>query len=519
MHARPLSLRSRDGRLAWPVPVALLALLALAYRPLLAFGLELPTHYQIEGWLFRPSTLPPQGIVALAAWLAWRRRARLRGSDAPGSLALAGLWLALSGAAFAWAHLTGAPDLLLPSLAATLLAFGAALRGWRGCAALALPAAVLVLGIRIPDPLQDEIVWRLQLGSTSAAAWLVNALGGALTYAGVILRSPEHAFQVIDGCSGFRGIVILCLVALLVRELFADAGPRMWLLLPLAPALGFALNVVRVAYVATSDNPEALAGMQGDHTPQGVAVLLAGTLALYGIGAALAAGSKPRNEPAPPAGAASAEPAVPAWLAAGWLALLVALSLTLSPFELPGLPRPTTALPEQGGGWVSEPLAGDPLFFGGGPQLLHRRYQPAAGAHAESEAIEILVTFEEEDNPDRTLLFTSKLAWPGPDWDVLRSEPAKIYALQRDAQLAVAVRPPSELHAVVYTWRPGSLGLWGETWRSLLALDASPLRREQPLTAVRLIAFAPGDGDRALERAKQRLDRFVSRFQAELAAL
>jgi exosortase len=499
------------------VPTALLVLLALAYRPLLASGLELPTHYLIEGWLFRPSALPSQGILALAAWLIWRRRARLRASDAPGNLPLAALWLALSGAAFAWAHLTGAVDLLLPSLAAAVLCAGAALRGWRGCAALALPALVLVLGVRIPDPLQDEIVWRLQLASTTAAAGLVNALGGALNHSGVILQGPEHSFQVIDGCSGYRGIVILCLVALLVRELFADAG-RMWLLLPLAPVLGFALNVVRVAYVATSNNPEALAGAQGDHTPQGVAVLIAGTVVLYAAGVALSAGAKRRSAPAPPAESAGTWPRVPAGLAAGWLALLVVVSFTLSPFELPARTRPANTLPERRGGWVSEPLVGDPLFFGGGAQLLHRRYQPEAGSHAENEAIEILAVFEEDGNPDRTLLSTSKLSWPGPDWDVSSREPTTLYALQRDAEMAIAARPSSGVHAVVYTWRPGDRGRWNETWRSLLALDATPWRSARPV-AVRVLAFAPTDGPMYYDRAKQRLDRFLTQFREELSRL
>ena len=60
----------------------------------------------------------------------------------------------------------------------------------------------------------------------------------------------------IDGCSGLRGILILSLVALIVRELFAHAGAREWLVVLVAPLLGHALNVVRIAWVATSEHPE-----------------------------------------------------------------------------------------------------------------------------------------------------------------------------------------------------------------------------------------------------------------------
>ena len=304
-----------------------------------------------------------------------------------------------------------------------------------------------------------------------------------------------------------------------MRELFADAGRRPWLLLPLAPPLGFALNLVRVAYVATSDNPEALAGMQGDHTPQGLAVLGAGTAILY-VSGALLAGRARRSDP--PAAAVAPQPlASRTWLfAAGWLAALTLVSWAVAPFDPSArFPSPTRPLPEQSNGWTSEPLIGDPLFFGAGGHMLHRRYAPQAqGPSSAEQTIEVYVGFEAVDYPDTSML-SSKLAWPGPDWVMLRREPVTLYPLQREGRLAIAARPPSDLHAVVYTWHPGDLGLWRESLRSLLALDASPFRRERERRAVRILAFAPHAGPIVLDRAKQRLDRFVTLFREELADL
>jgi len=500
----------------------LLALLALAHRSLWWNAPALPTHSQVEGWLFRPVPLPAVLLLAIAGWLVWRRRARFLALPVVAAPIAAAAWLVLGGAIFVWAHLTGAADLLLASLSAQLMGLAAAARGGRGCRVLALPAIVLLLGTRIPAPLQDELVWRLQLGTTSAAARLVEALGHPLAHGGVVLRSADHSFQVIDGCSGLRGIMILTLVAVLVRELFRDAGRRMWLLLPLASVLGFALNVVRVAYVATSPDPEALAGMKGDHTPQGIAVLMTGTAILYFLGWSLARStSSERPVDGRELRSGTAPDRLPSFALLGcWAGLLAALSLGLSPwrFARETMEKPRIELPERARGWVSEPLVGDPLFFGSGGQLLHRRYVPL-GEDGEQQAVEVFVGYETSATPGTSQLLSSKLDWPGPDWDVLRESPATLWVLQRDGDWTLATRRPGGEHAVVYTWRPGDLGWWHESIRSLLALDASPLRRERARMVVRLIAFAPHDGSLALDRARQRLDHFIMEFRDPLAAL
>jgi exosortase/archaeosortase family protein len=514
-------LRRADGRLSRLSIALLLAIGALAYRPLVSTAFELPSGAQFEGWLFRPSQLPAPLVIALAVWLLLRRRRQLLAVPARSAPLITVLGIVLGGSLFVWAQLTRTADLLLPALSATLLAFAAAARGRAGCRAVALPALVLPFGAQLPLPLLDEIVWRLQLRTTSAAAWLIEGLGREIVHGGVTLRTAGHSFQVIDTCSGLNGIAILSLVALIVRELFASASARVWLLLPLAPALGFALNAVRIAYVATRPDPETLAGMQGDHTPQGLAVLIAGTAILYAVGWALARSGEvasPRSGKPSEAGPVSGT----VWgLAAGGLAIQAAVSASLPPFDLTdaAILKPTIELPERAAGWESERLIGDLMFFGTGGQLIHRRYQPVAeGQRAAEQAVEIFVGFETSGSPERNLLLSSKLAWPGPDWDIVHSSGTTLWTLQRDAELTIASRRPGTEHAVVYSWRPGDLGLWRESWRSLLALDSTPFRRGRARRVVRLMAFAPHDGALVLERARQRLDAFLAVFRAELAA-
>jgi exosortase len=518
METRQPLLRVSGGRRAWPGPALVGVLGLLAYR-MLWLGAP-PTHYDVDRWLFQPSPLPGPLVLGVAAWLLWRRHERLRSLPNRQAPLLASALATLGTGLFVWALLTRTVD-FFPSLAANGLAFAAAARGWAGCRGSALPAMVLLFGARLPKPLEDEIVWRLQLWTADWAAWLLGVGGRDFFQAGVILRNAEHSFHVIGNCSGMNGIVILLLVSLIVRELFAHAGRRQWLLVALAPALGFALNAVRVAYVAASPEPEALAGLEGDHTPQGLAVLMAGTVILYALGWAMArnttAGS-PASATHPPATAVG-------WLHWGTAACGLAVLAVLS-FTLPGFSTANSAprraridFPERKSGWTSERVALDPLFTGGISGAIHRRYELEGAPHRPPQVVDLLIDYEEVTAPTSNLLVSSKLTLPGPDWDLLRSSRERLWLLGRDADLAVASRGPGGEHAVVYTWRPRDRGLWRESWRALLALESSPFRRQDQRAAVRLVAYAPHDGQLVLDRAKQQLDRFIAVFREELTDL
>jgi len=211
------------------------------------------------------------------------------------------------------------------------------------------------------------------------AARLLAPIRADFLQEGVILRSGEHSFHVIDGCSGLQGIAILVLAAVIVGELLALAPRRRG-----APARDRArarLCAQRrsIAAIAASRNPEAYAGAQGDHTPQGLALLAAGAAALYGIGRAL-------HGPVAHAGAARAagDAADPVWgQAAIALAALSALSLALSRSRArPALAPRELAFPEARAGWTRRGDLGRPLLPRPAPRnALPRRY-PAAPTRA-----------------------------------------------------------------------------------------------------------------------------------------
>jgi len=182
---------------------------------------------------------------------------------------------------FVWSRISGKTDLLFLSLAANGLAWATAVHGWSGLRAARLSAFVLCFGVRIPKPIEDELIWFLQLGTARGSGWLLDVMGRDFFQAGVILRDAEHTFHVIDTCSGLTGSLILVLVAICAAEIVHLSGWRTWLLVGLTPLIGFLVNVLRATYIAGSPDPEALAAIGADHTLQGVAVLMGGTVVVY----------------------------------------------------------------------------------------------------------------------------------------------------------------------------------------------------------------------------------------------
>jgi len=303
-----------------------------------------------------------------------------------------------------------------------------------------------------------------------------------------------------------------------VRELFAHAGARAWLVVLAAPLFGHALNALRIAWVAAREHPGELAdlsGFSGDHTPQGLAVIGAGTAILYACGWALARSARPAPDPA------AHSRATVAWRpAATALAALAAVAWLVPPFALRTAPPLALAIPEAAAGWTSETLAPDANFVGVLPpgRYVHQRYAKTDSG-GRIRTVELLAVIETPPPASTISLFTSKLAWPGAAWRVQERRPIPLLPLASETELSQAVYVPGSERALTYLWRARDLGLARESLRALLALDATPWRRERPRVAVRLVAPTPQGGPVAYGIARRTLDVFVSDFRAALAAL
>ncbi len=507
----------RSGHAGYAIAI-LIALGLASYRNLWWQTLEV----DVGNAVFSPGPLPWPIVLAVSAWLLWSRRGAFQHSSVAGDSVLGAkiiaLFFAMIGLAlFAWSQFSGKSDLLFLSLAASGLAWATAAQGWPGLRAARLAALVLCFGVRIPKPIEDELIWFLQLGTTRWSGWLLDAMGRDFFQAGVILRDAEHTFHVIDTCSGLTGNLILVLVAICTTETIHLRGWRAWLLVGFTPFVGFLINVLRATYVAGSPDPEKLAGVGADHTLQGVVVLMGGTAFIYLMAWSLETDGKGDTQRDVP----MRSPELAGWrIASLYLFGLLVLSLAI-PHITPKPNREARIVdfPAAGFGWTSETAPADPMFNGVVAGKFHRRYRLAADANRPLHFIDILIGQATDGHSFPARFFSSKRMFPGPDWNLVRRNRERIWILDREIDTALAAPTPEAEHAWVYAWRPRYLGLIRESWRHFLALDSGPFQREIQPSLVKIVAYAPHGGELSLDRARQRINRFVTDFREELQAL
>lgn len=480
---------------------ALLEPLATAFRP-----------SEVEAWFFRPHETSPCLFLALGVWLTWRRWPRLAATSGRSPTAT-GSWMAVSASATTWAYLFGATELILIGLAAGLWAFASAAGGYRGWQITLWPGLVLLMGVPVPEPLYDEWVWWLQRWTARGSAWLLSRVGQPVELAGVLLRTSDHAFLVVEQCSGARGVSILMAVAIVVREWFGPSSRRQWATLALAPPLALLLNCVRVAYIAAQPNPEVALR---DHTPQGVAILVAGTGLTYGAAALLAL--MPGGRP-PPRGPETELPDRRwPWLSAAGASVVIAIVTLLVP-SLEEPPRVVSGAFRTGApGWSSEQTELEPRYHGVLPAP-HAFASHCVREGAGRESVDLLVVQAVADNPDTLRLFSRKIELPDRDWEVERRLDARIWGVDASSRLHVALQPSTGRRAVVAVLRTGDLGLARESLRAWLHLDQSRFARTEPRFIARLTTPIASASTSAVDRGRRTLDRFAAEWKEALASL
>lgn len=505
------------------LPATALATLVLACLPLLVGDLHWPAARDFARWIYAPDETTPLLVIAVAGWLLHRRWRRLLAApaEAPGAAgrAASALLASLAAVLLLWARATRASDLLLPSLLAGLLAFAIGLRGGRGAVVVGPAALALALGTPIPEPLRNEAVWALQQWTAQASAWLLAASGAEVARSGVVVQHAGHSFVVVESCSGLRGVEILVLTALVIRELFRPAARghrlRSWLPLLAAPLLGLGLNVVRVAAIVLSDDPEVFR----EHTAHGVVVLGLGSAVLYGL--ALLLEGRPEDRPSP-AGPAPLPGSRRTWiLAAASGALLCVASFAMPPFaNARSASPPSVELPQRQAGWVGEDVKGDADFTGlllRGPNL-HRRYERPGATMRPLPEVTAFIAYEDPESAPSGRLFTSRLPRLEARWEVLESGALRLWLLGVEAEVSRSAAAGGD-RALVYHWRVRDRGLLAESLRAFFALDASPLRRAAPRAVVRLSTPLRNLAPLELDRGKKVIERFVQDFRSSLTAL
>jgi len=470
--------------------------------------------------------------ILVFAWLLWLRRGKFAASGAASVSSWHLMTAVIVFFVFSWATWWRAPLLLAFCVFAVGATIISARSGSSGVAYFVLPCLAILFSIPPPNPLLSEIVWWLQGVSAQGAHVLLSVVGVQTGIEGTELRMGEEAFAVIESCSGWRGISILLVLSVVAAELNSLDLRRTLILAAFAVPLGMALNIMRVATVVASQR-QLDAELFENHTPQGIAVLLLGSLVLYAVAAWLDPNLRTRDAESDAErtanSIASAQNGRLASRRYTSFALSFSVALAFASILLPlrSTPEPTSVqreapeMPLEVGSWVGT-VRGANYFFpynSGDHKRFHAEFR-SHGPRTGPEFVDLFIAYEAPQVSGLNRLPDSKLILPAMDWEVESREHRRIPVIGVDAQSAILTRGEPTQLAHVIAWRFHDRGLWMESLSSLLGMDACEFfTRRCRRGVVRLAVPIVADTEAARDRASRSATRFLRSFQASLMQL
>ena len=236
--AAPFALLMPRGADAWTLGFVL-AGFALLYLPTW-WGLAhtvWPTDEQGHGPI----------ILAVSAWLLWRRRDALAALPAQPAtvsgtvLALLSLLLYVFGRSQSiWLFEVGSQVTMM--LALVLL-----FRGWAGARLIWFPLFFLLFMVPLPETLVAAVTTPLKSAVSQVAEQLLYALGYPVARSGVTLFVGPYQLLVADACAGLNSMFTLEALGLLYMNLMqhTNVARNVTLAILIVP-ISFVANVVRV---------------------------------------------------------------------------------------------------------------------------------------------------------------------------------------------------------------------------------------------------------------------------------
>ena len=498
-----------------------------AFRTVLIapFGLIDPAEF--EYWFFIPNRDSGAMSVLVACWLMWNRRKLIVSirTQRIGWTHWASAFVVLL--LFGWAVWMRVQAQLIPVLCAFIAIFAAAWGGRSGFRLVAMPCVALLLAFPPPSPLQAEIIWRLQGLTAWGANFLLTLAGYSVQLEGTELRMGGHAFVIIEACSGWRGIQILLLVGLVAAELRELPLRRTLGVIFAAIPLGIGLNIVRACLVMSTQE-ELKAEFFESHTPQGIAVLLLGSVILYGL-AVLARQPSSKGDKAPLASTSARIAQTPQQFAR-WAAFSLAISMTLAvisvlaPLTMDPLvltKRYAFNFPTSLPPWTGTKLDLDyffPYSMPFNPQFhVDYRNMEAPGG---GDLVDLFIARETPTASGLDRMPDAKLLLPSNDWTIISRDFKRVWQLAIDAEMAIVSRDAGSSLAYVIAWRIRDGGLFRESLQSLLGLHGcSPTDTDCVRVVVRIVVPILHDDDLGRDRAARTANRFIDHFILPLRIL
>jgi exosortase D (VPLPA-CTERM-specific) len=308
-------------------------------------------------------------IPVISGFLIWQKADRLRQLELRGEWS--GLWLlAVALALGAVGELSAVRVFSQYGFVVALFGLAVCAIGWRGTRVIALPLALLLTMIPLPQFVLRELSQQLQLVSSELGVWLIRGFGISVFLEGNVIDLGSYKLQVVEACSGLRYLFPLMVLGLLAAYFFQGAMWKRVLIVLSTVPLTIVINSLRIGLIGItveywgSDMAEGLL-----HDFEGWFMFMLCIALLIGEMALLARiGAKPASlgevfgidYPAPfPRGAAFnyRQLSLPALAAAAFIGAVGLLTTWGNARELskPG-PSPFAEFPMSlPGGWVGQP--------------------------------------------------------------------------------------------------------------------------------------------------------------------
>ncbi len=220
--------------------------LGLVVAGLLALYVPLVRDWSAGAW-----GIETQGhellVMAISAWLVWRRREALLALPARPALLATTLVFAAALGCYLLGRLLGVFRLELLSIILLPAALVLCFKGWAGLRTIWFALFFLVFTVPLPFSLVLTITGPMKTAVSAVAVQLLQGVGYPVGRTGVIITIGQYQLLVNEACAGLQTMFVLEAMGLLYTNLMNHQSLlRNALLAVLVVPVAFAANVVRV---------------------------------------------------------------------------------------------------------------------------------------------------------------------------------------------------------------------------------------------------------------------------------